>query len=367
MRLVPIEFVKPGQYLAKTIFDDDGRILLRDGIKLTPNLIRRVKEMQIFSLYIIDEYSQTELEDMVKPELRQKAIKSLKETFFSMDKFSSLPTEKLSPAMIKERESYFSSIYDIAEELIDEILSRENLMINLVDIKSMDSYTYQHSVNVAILSLILGMQLQLPKTELKELCVGALVHDIGKGLIPQEILLKPGPLTDSEFSIMKEHVTRGYQYLRGILDISAKSRIVALQHHEKFNGTGYPEGRKGNEINNLARIVAIADVYDALTSDRPYRRALSPNESIEYIMANCSTHFDYEMVKAFSKAIVPYPKGTLVRLSNGDIGLVEETLPNFPLRPTVKIIKSHGDFQNGDIVKLVENLSIVIESIEYEV
>lgn len=365
MRLIPIECVKDGCYLAKTIFDDDGRALLREGVKLTDSLLKRIKDIHVYSLYIVDEYSENEIEDVIKPELRQKAIKTIKETFSSVEKFTSLSENKLSNNLIKQRENYFTSIYAIAEELIEEILSNKNIMVNLVDIKSMDSYTYQHSVNVAVLSLILGIQLQLNKFDLFDLCVGALIHDIGKTFIPKEILMKPASLTNAEFEIIKEHTEKGYQYLRGILAISSKARIVALQHHEKFDGTGYPEKRKGTEINFLARIVAIADVYDSLTSDRPYRRALSPNEAMEYIMANSNTHFDYNLVKAFSRAIIPYPKGTLVRLSNGEIGIVEDTLPNFPLRPTVKILKSDDESRNGIIISLVESLSLVIQNVEY--
>lgn len=371
MRLVPIECVKEGCYLAKTIFDDDGRALLKSGVMLTDSIINRIKSIQIYSLYIIDEYSDNEIEDIIKPELRQKSIKTIKETFSSVERFNQTFDHKMSSSqnlntVIKEREKYFLDIYDIAEELLDEILSNKNVMVNLVDIKSMDNYTYQHSVNVAILSVILGMQLQLNKYDLLDLSVGALVHDIGKTFIPTDILMKPGPLTEKEFNIAKEHTTKGYDYLKNISDISSKARVISLQHHERVDGKGYPENRKGNEINNLARIVAIADVYDALTSDRPYRRALIPSEAIEYIMANSSTHFDYNMVRAFSRVIVPYPKGTLVKLSNGEIGVVENTLPNFPLRPNIKIIKSEYKSREGKTISLIKNLSLVIKDIVYE-
>ena len=365
MRLVPIECAKEGSYLAKTIFDDDGRALLREGVRLTDNLLKRIKSIHVYSIYIIDEYSESEIEDIIKPELRLKAVKSIKETFSTLEKFTQ--SSQKSNSLIKEREGYFKSISQLAEEIMEEILSQKNVMISLVDIKSMDSYTYQHCVNVAVLSLVLGIQLQMNKYDLLDLCVGALVHDIGKAFIPKEILLKPAPLSDEEFKIAKQHTNKGYEYLRGILDISSKSRIVALQHHERVDGKGYPEKRKGNEINYLARIVAIADVYDALTSDRPYRRALSPNEAMEYIMANSNMHFDFTMVKAFSKAIVPYPKGTIVKLSNSEIALVGDTLPNYPLRPNLKIIKSENESRLGLEISLIEHLSLVISGVQYDI
>ncbi|MGH4051768.1 MAG: HD-GYP domain-containing protein [Clostridium sp.] len=372
MRLVPIQCVKPGTYLAKTIFDNDGRILLRDGIALTDNFLKRIKQLQIYSIYITDEYSQTILEDVINPELRQTAIKAIKETFYSFEKYSlysnnpNFNENKFS----KEKQSYFESIGSIAKDIIDEIISKKNVMINLVDIKSMDNYTYQHSVNVAIISLIIGVQLQLNKHELYTLCMGALIHDIGKVLIPKSIILKPGPLTDEEFITIKEHPTKGYNYLKGSLDISAPSRIVALQHHEKIDGTGYPDKLKNKAISRFARIVAIADVYDALTSDRPYKKAFSPNDAVEFIYSHGNTHFDYEMVKAFSKVVVPYPPGTLVRLSTGDIAVVTIILPNFALRPEVKIIKKGNkptSKEIGSTISLVSHLNIVIQNIEFDV
>nr|WP_291635292.1 HD-GYP domain-containing protein [Clostridium sp.]MBK5236090.1 HD-GYP domain-containing protein [Clostridium sp.] len=372
MRLVPIEFAMPGNCLAKTIFDNDERVLLREGVILTEFFLTRIKRLQIYSIYINDEYSNAVIEDVIKPELRQSAIKTIKETFYSFEKYSlySNNVNFNEKKFAKEKQAYFESIGSIARDIIDEIISKKNVMINLVDIKSMDNYTYQHSVNVAVISLVLGVQLQLNQKELYTLCMGALIHDIGKVLIPKDIVLKPGPLTNEEFEIIKEHTTKGYNYLKGCLDISAPARIVALQHHEKMDGHGYPDNIKDKSINKYARIVAIADVYDALTSDRPYRKAMSPNDAVEYILSHGDTQFDYEMVKVFSKAVVPYPPGTLVKLSTGDIGVVTDIFPNFALRPEVKIVK-RGTTTNanevGTIISLVDQLDIVIINIEFAI
>lgn len=369
MRLIPVESVEEGTYLAKTIFDDNGRALLREGVKLTPLLINSIRKVNIKSIYINDEYSEGRIEDIIKPELRQKALSTIKSTFYSFEKYN-LYSEK-SPenekAHLKEKQEYFRSIEDIASEIMEEIVSNKNVMINMVDIKSLDSYTYQHCVNVSILSLVLGIQLGLNQVELLNLCMGALVHDIGKTLIPRTILEKQGKLTEKEFEIVKEHTTRGYDYLKEGTDLSAPSRIIVLQHHERENGRGYPEGRKSKNINRLAKIVAIADVYDALTSDRPYRRAMSPNDAVEYIMANGQNLFDFKMVKAFSKAVVPYPEGTLVRLSNGQVAVVEEVYPNFILRPRVRIIDIQSKKLTEEEIDLRTNLSVVIEGIKYKV
>lgn len=373
MRLIPIECVKEGSLLAKTLFDDNGRILLREGVNFSSTIINRIKSLKIYSVYIIDEYSDKEIEDIIKPELRQKAIKHLKDTFLSVEKFipssnsASQSTKAQVNTFIRERQAFFDTIHSVADSLIDEILSKKNVLINLVDIKSMDNYTYQHSVNVAVLSLILGIQLKLNRLELYDLCIGALVHDIGKILIPKEILLKSDKLSDSEFTIIKEHALKGFDYAKKVSEISAVSRAIALQHHERYDGTGYPDLRKGTDIHKFARIVAIADVYDALTSDRPYRRALSPSEALEYIMANGSSQFDYEMVKTFAKVVVPYPEGTLVMLSNGEYAMIDEVFQNYPLRPKVKIVKSNNPERINVIINLVESLDIVISNYVYNV
>ncbi|NFG63514.1 HD-GYP domain-containing protein, partial [Clostridium botulinum] len=198
------------------------------------------------------------------------------------------------------------------------------------------------------------------------LCSGALRHDRGKTFIDKDILLKPGKLTPEEFDVIKKHPERGYNFLSNLYNINSNSKLIILQHHERVDGLGYPFGLSENKINYMAKIVSIADVYDALTSDRPYKRAMYPGDALEYIMSNSGTFFDYEMVKVFSRVIIPFPNGTIVCLSNGDVGIVEETFPNYPLRPQIKILKSDNKKIIGSRINLLTELSIVISSIKYE-
>lgn len=369
MRLVPIESVKEGSFLAKSIFDDNGRILLREGVKLSDMIISRVRSLKIYSIYVIDEYSDKEIEDVIKPELRQKAIRQVKDTFLGIGKLGGPSNfiKSQSNISVREKAALFDNVRALADNLIEELLSKKNVLVNLVDIKSMDNYTYQHCVNVSVLSLILGIELKLNKVELYDLCIGALMHDLGKVLIPRDILLKSDKLSDNEFELIKSHSVKGFDYARRMNEISAMSRAVILQHHERFDGKGYPDQKKAQDIHRFARIVAIADVYDALTSDRPYRRALSPSEALEFIMANGGAQFDYEMVKAFSKVIVPYPEGSLVQLSTDEYAVVDEVYQNYPLRPKVKIIKSSSQSRVNTFVDLVHSLDVVIKNHVYVV
>ena len=370
MRLIPLECVRENSILGKNIYTNDGQVLLSAGLKLTAVRLNKIRELKIFSLYIVDEYSASEIEDVIKPELRQKSISIIKEVFSDIERISSIrkfEKRELSEYS-QEEQTYFSKINELAEELLDNVLNNENVLLYLVDIKSMDNYTYSHCVNVAIISIILGISLNLNKSDLINLCIGALMHDIGKTFIPHDILQKPGKLTPEEFETIKQHPKLGYDFLNKMNpSLNSDIQSIVLYHHERFDGYGYPEGLTGDEINYLTRIVSIADVYDALTSDRPYKRAMCPSDALEFIMSNAGTLFDFDMVNIFCRIIIPYPKGTIVNLSNGDVGIVEQTLPNFPLRPIIKIARSDSDDNIGLEMNLIDNPSIVITEVLYEI
>ncbi|WDV45565.1 HD-GYP domain-containing protein [Clostridiaceae bacterium M8S5] len=368
MRFLPIMYAKDNSILGKNLFDNEGRILLKKGATLTSKIKDRITSMGIRSVYILDEYSDEELEDIIRPELRNKAMDSIKSTFnqfrqFSIMQKSGSKIPSVVNRMKNEQINHINNLTKISEDIVNEILSNKDVLVNLVDIKSSDSYTLQHSINVAILSLTLGITLNLNKTELTDLCLGAMLHDVGKILIPKEILQKEGSLTDSEYAEVMLHPQLGYDYLKECSSISGRSRIIALHHHEKYDGSGYPQSLKGSEINKLARIVTIADVYDALTSDRPYRMALPPNAALEYLMASGGTYFDFEMVKAFISKIIPFPTGSLVRLSTGAIASVKKVDGKFPLRPEVSVVWG-GDHRDIDLMK---ETNIVIKNLEYQI
>ena len=370
MRLVPLESIRDGCLLAKNIYDSQHRVLLKKGVTLNSLIINKLREYSIFTLWVHDEYSDKEISTIIKPQLREKSIKVLKDTFRNIDKFQSLWDDKSffsSTQSATCKDAYLTSVYKLSDELLDSIISNKNIMVSLVDIKSMDDCTYNHSINVALLSLVIGLGIQLPMRDLKDLCVGALIHDIGKVLINKDIILKEGSLTTEEYTSVKKHTTKGFDYLMDIPGISTGVRLIALQHHERVDGLGYPGRLMGTEINTLAKIVAIADVYDALTSNRPYRKALLPNEAMEYIMAHSGTMFDHNIVTVFSRVVVPYPSGTIVRLSTGDVGIVLDTPFYYPLRPDIRIIESKEQKKVGMLVSLLKELSIVISDIIYAI
>jgi len=360
MRLVPIECVKPNTIISKTLYDIDGRILVRSGVILSEGIISKIKDINILSIYIIDEYSSEEIEDVIKPELRQKAIFTIKEAFSNINRLT--VADKFS----KKESVYFNNIENMAEDLIENVLDNKSVLLSLVDIRSMDNYVYSHSVNVAVISLVLGTALKLPKRQLQYLCIGALLHDVGKSFISKEILMKETELTLEETSILQQHSSLGYKYLSDSYNLSANSKIIALQHHERPDGLGCPNKLINDEINTLSKIVSIANAYDALSTGRPNKKAMFPSDVLEYLMSNAGTMFDYDLVNTFCKIVIPFSKGTLVDLSNGDVAIVQETIPNFPLRPIVKILNSSKIDTINKEINLIDEISIVITSIRYE-
>jgi len=231
-----------------------------------------------------------------------------------------------------------------AAPLVDEIsksISRNpEAFLNLARLKTKDDYTYMHSVAVCALMIALGKQLGLEGNDLKEAGLAGLLHDVGKMMIDEEVLNKPGKLTDEEFNIVKDHPRKGWEILQGSSDITATALDVCLHHHERMDGKGYPEKLAGEQISLFAKMGAVCDVYDALTSNRCYKNGWEPAETIRKMAEWRNGHFDERVFQAFVKTIGIYPSGTLVRLKSGRLAIVMEQTEKSLLTPIVKIFFS---------------------------
>ncbi len=253
-------------------------------------------------------------------------------------------------------------IREVVAKLVEEtILRHEDSLINLMDIRTHDKYTFSHSINVCILSTLIGIKQKLKRKELEELALGSLLHDVGKIMIRQEILDKPGRLTPNEFEEIKKHPIYSYNILSREEDISEIPRMVAYSHHERYDGKGYPRKLAGAEIPSLAVVTSLADVYDALTTDRPYRKSLLPYDAMKIIISQTYSDFAVDVVKSFLRAISIYPLGSLVKLNTKEIGLVVKVNERVIVRPTIRIlIDSKGDlmsFSNVQDINLTEDMT----------
>jgi HD-GYP domain-containing protein (c-di-GMP phosphodiesterase class II) len=196
-----------------------------------------------------------------------------------------------------------------------------------------------HSVAVCALMVALGRQLGLNDAQCRDAGMAGMLHDLGKAVMPQEILNKPGKLTPEEFDIIKQHPVRGYEMLLGGTNVSEGAKDVCLHHHERFDGTGYPHGLAGENITLLSRMGAVCDVYDAVTSDRPYKAGWDPAHALSQ-MASWKGHFDTVVFQSFVKSVGIYPTGSLVRMRSGRLAVVLEQNPSALTKPRVKIFFS---------------------------
>lgn len=228
----------------------------------------------------------------------------------------------------------------------------------MIALQNYDDYTYKHCLRVAMLSASVGTEMSLSDTENKDLVVAGLLHDIGKSNIDHDIIIKPGKLTDEEFAEIKRHPLIGYNILKNSGNYNANVLSGVLFHQEKYDGSGYPTGIAGKKIPLIARILTVCDVFDALTSNRPYRVPWSVPETEEYILGACDSHFDLEVTQAFLRAFNPYPIGTMVQLTDGRFGVVISHSSNV-LRPTVRIM---GEFA-GEEINLMDDFRFLTLSV----
>jgi HD-GYP domain-containing protein (c-di-GMP phosphodiesterase class II) len=329
IKLLAVDSLKSGMKIAKNVYWSDGNVLLAKGVCLHQGFIEKLKVFGITSVYIIDELiDKIEVDELVTEQTRNEATLIIKETMQNVKNARTPEGEK---------------VIKIVDSITDELIHNPNLIVNLVEVRAMNDYTFAHCLGVSILAMVTGIGMGYDYKKLKELGIGAILHDIGKAFIPDEVLYKPGPLNKAEYEEIKNHTKMGYDIIRDCNEFSMSSAVVAWQHHEKFDGTGYPRRLKGETIHEYARITALADVYDALTTRRSYREQSMPHEAIEYLRDSEGNAFDPEIAEVFLEKIAPFPVGSIVQLNNGEKAVVTKISKEFPGRPVVaSIIDASG-------------------------
>ena len=346
MRRVNIDTVPPGAKLARTVFSSDGGVLLMQGVELRESCLELLKNRGITEIYLDDDLSAgIEVHDVINENTRNEAVTLVKRIMTGYSFSDAIDVEKVKLMVSK---------------IVDELLANDDILYNLTEIKTVDDYTFEHSVNVCILSLITGIGLGFDTTQLRELGIGAILHDIGKLCIPREILKKPCQLTVEEFEEIKRHTVLGYELLKNSGQLYMVSSYIALGHHERYDGSGYPLRLKNKEIQLYARIVAVADVYDALTSDRVYRKRIKPHEVYEYITSLGIHHFDPQVVDSFVKFVTVYPVGSGVLLNTRERAIVVKHNRKMPTRPVVRIVYDENMKRRSKEIDLSQDKSIFV-------
>jgi HD-GYP domain-containing protein (c-di-GMP phosphodiesterase class II) len=332
MRLVEFNDLKPGMLIADDFYGLSGGILAKKGTELTSKYIQNLSQYEIPYLYILDAYSEgLIIHCSITSKTRNDATQNLKRLYTAI-------REKNSQIYGKYMDACLQSVDQLTEDIIGEKIE----LYDVFDIKTIENYDYQQPVNVTIIALIIGKCLNLTTTEMYRLGVGAFFHDIGNMLIPQEILEKSGKLTDAEYQVIKTHAFEGYRFAKDEFNLPTKSYLAILQHHERYDGGGYPTKKAGEDISIYGRIVAIADVFDALSSRRRQRNALNPAQAFKVIVEGMGTTFDPKLVKAFAERVSPYPIGLTIELPDGRKCVVTKNFKGKPFNPQARVIELNG-------------------------
>jgi putative nucleotidyltransferase with HDIG domain len=333
-----LDSLTEGMVLGKGIYADDGRLLLGRGVAINPYYTQRLRELGISSIYIQDDCTDDVIPvENISETLRGSTLRHMKELLGSIEELGK-EIREVSVSAIRDavtsvqfqntfrNQPMLEKIQKDAFDIVKQILDGE-VIIGISSLKTYDNYTFQHSIDVAVLSIMIGRKLGLSQKRLREIGIGCILHDIGKTFIPREILNKPTRLTPKEFEIMKSHPTIGFEMVRGADTVGILPPHIVLQHHEKQNGTGYPRGITGNnrlEISDEPRsihlygsIAAVADIYDALSSDRPYRKALPPEKVIDAIAGMSGHELNREILRIFLQITPVHPVGSTVRVTRG--------------------------------------------------
>lgn len=294
MRFIRIDEIKPGMILAKTLYDyNKGTVLLSAGLPIKPQFIPRMKELGYETVCVFEPHELTgpiKL-DPIREETRAKGLKIVKETMGKL--------------CINKTTIEVKEVQELIDEIIFQILSEPLTGLDLIQIRNFDNYLFMHSVNVGVIAVLIGSLMGMKRNQLQLLGLGAILHDVGKTMIKPEIMKKHGKLKPSEYESVKNHAKYGFDLLKTRTSLSFLSAHVAYQHHEREDGSGYPRGLKGDQIHVFAKITAVADTFDAMTSLRSFQEASPPELAIASILQDAPHKYDAFVVEKLSRFILP--------------------------------------------------------------
>ncbi|TGE39025.1 HD-GYP domain-containing protein [Desulfosporosinus fructosivorans] len=341
-----------GQPSSYDLFNRQGILLLTKGKPITTNIQELLQRRQIYTLkYDLNKSQDPNITHKFSESEYQDIVVDVREAFENAGLISS---ERLHKTFL------------VVDKIINELEGTKRVYLDLNKFRKFDNNTYIHSVNVAILATLIGLQMNFTGQALRDLTLGAMFHDIGKSAIPIEVLNKTSKLTDEELEIIKKHPILGEEMLRKS-NITGEVLTIVRHHHERCNGKGYPDAVRQSEIGLNAQIVAITDVFDALVDDRPYRKGLPPYHALEIIIAESNEQFNKEIVNIFIQCLILYPEGSIVTLNTAEVGIVIGIHQTYPSRPLVKILfDKDGNYLHDDyFCDLSQDLTKFIKSVDF--
>jgi HD-GYP domain-containing protein (c-di-GMP phosphodiesterase class II) len=341
MRYVNIEMVESGQYLGRTIFASNGAILLSDGVHLTVYMINTLRRIGVTMIYIKEAYLEdVEIIDVVSEENRQLVLKRMGETFDSLRSGKEFSTKNINVSV---------------DRMLDDVIKNKEVLVQLSDIRTKDNEMYVHAMNVCTISSLIGINMGLTQQQLKELAIGALLHDVGK----IELIVD-----DTSSDLKRHHTWRGFELLKNKREFSLLIAHVAFQHHETLDGTGIPRRLDSDEIHIYAKIVAAANIFDNLLYNPGDGKRMLPHDACELMMTMAGTRIDHEVLIHFLRTVSIYPTGSSVRLSTRESGVVVGQHRGLPGRPIVRVAKQ--EFDNELQIKevdLAKHTTIFIDTV----
>ncbi|MDA8235794.1 MAG: HD domain-containing protein [Clostridia bacterium] len=341
MRKISTQNLKAGMKLAKAIYSSRGGLIMPAGIELSSEYVDKLNTAGVGEVYIDDpRVADLEIIEPISEVTKLKAIRCLKESYVLLQKGTGPKVD-------------FESLRQVVKEILEDVNRNNPKVVNLITIKSDEDYLFVHAINVTILAVVMA-RLAGYQQHLMDIALGAYLKDLGMARLDQQVINAPRTFTGDETAMIRRHPEISLEIIQDMTGLSAFTKAIIIQHHERCDGTGYPTGLKESHIHDYAKIVAIADTFAALISDRPHRARIKPHEAIEFMMSAAGFEFDHNFTDCFCKCTVPYPVGTMVQLNSGEKGVVVDLGKGLASRPVVRVFYDSG----GQEVKPCYNLNL---------
>ena len=351
MQRISVGLLEPGMVAARNVRNAEGRVLVTSDVVLSDTMISSLQNSAIGSIYVRNPlFQDIEAPEVVTDDSRMKCGMALQKVVAAYRKTKVLDVQPLK---------------NVLADLVSEVILNRESMIHQLDMRTYHDYIYAHSVSTCILSLLIAVNMDYSEAKLVDLGVGALLHDLGMMMLPDSLLLKMGNLSPEESARVQLHPEEGFNILRTVQEISTTAAHISFQHHERVDGKGYPRNLTADKILDYAKVTAVADIFDALVSDRPYRKGMLPHEAYEVMMALADKYVDREILNIFLTHVAIYPVGSVVQLGNGQHGVVTKVLPKLQMRPCIRLL-TDGQGQllaRQEDIDLTEHLTLMITKI----